>query len=134
MSLDKLKKLAKEKKIQFLDIKFTDLPGFWHHITLPVSSLEASLFKNGVGVDGSSLPGFSAIEKGDMILIPDTSTAFVDPFFDRPTLSMIADIMEVDKQILPYSRNPRRIARDAEAYLQKVVKGSQAIIGPEFEF
>ena len=75
MSLDKLKKLAKDKKIQFIDIKFTDLPGVWHHITLPISSLEAKLFTNGVGVDGSSLPGFSAIEKGDMILIPDTSTA-----------------------------------------------------------
>ena len=134
MTLDKLKKLAKDKKIQFLDIKFTDLPGCWHHITLPISSLEASLFTNGIGVDGSSLPGFSAIEKGDMILIPDASTAFVDPFFDRPTLSMIADIMEVDKKILPYSRNPRRVARDAEVYLQKIVKGSQAIIGPEFEF
>ena len=134
MSLEKLQRLAKSKKIEFLDIKFCDLPGHWHHITLPISALHEKLFTNGVGVDGSSLPGFSAIEKGDMILIPDASTGFVDPFFERPTLSMLADIMEVDSQVLPYSRNPRRVAGDAEKYLSKVKKGLKAVIGPEFEF
>ena len=106
MKLDQLKKMAKTNNIEFLDLKFCDLPGFWHHITLPISALEASLFTNGVGVDGSSLPGFSRIEKGDMILIPDSTTAFIDPFWDRPPLSMIADIMEVDDKVLGYSRNP----------------------------
>ena len=134
MSLEKLTKIAKDKKIEFLDIKFCDLPGRWHHITVPISSLNKKLFTNGVGVDGSSLPGFSAIERGDMVLIPSASTGFIDPFFERPTLSMIADIMEVDTEITPYSRNPRRVAGDAERYLDKVKKGLKMVIGPEFEF
>ncbi len=134
MSLEKLNKIAKDKKVQFLDIKFCDLPGHWHHITLPISSLNKKLFTNGVGVDGSSLPGFSAIERGDMVLIPVASTGFIDPFFERPTLSMIADIMEVDAEVTPYSRNPRRVAGDAESYLDKVKKGLKMVIGPEFEF
>ncbi len=82
MSLGKLKKIAKDKKVQFLDIKFCDLPGHWHHITLPISSLNEQLFKDGIGVDGSSLPGFSAIENGDMILMPVASTGFIDPFLN----------------------------------------------------
>ena len=134
MKLEQLKKMAKDNNTEFLDLKFCDLPGFWHHITLPISALDASLFKNGVGVDGSSLPGFSRIENGDMILIPDPTTAFIDPFWDRPTLSMIGDIMEVDDKVSGYSRNPRRVAGDAEKYLQKTIKGAQMILGPEFEF
>lgn len=134
MTLEKLKKLAEVKKIEFIDLKFCDLPGAWHHITLPISSLKPSLFTNGVGVDGSSLPGFSKIEKGDMILCPDLSTVFIDPFFDKPTMSFIGDIMEVDEQVTPYSRNPRRVAQHAEKYLQKVKKGLKMVVGPEFEF
>lgn len=134
MSIAKVQKMAKDNSVEFVDLKFGDLPGFWHHITLPVSALNQDLFKNGVGVDGSALPGYSSIERGDMILIPDRDTAFIDPFFERPTLSMSCDIMEVDKDITPYSRNPRRVARATEAYLAKSVKGAKAILGPEFEF
>ena len=134
MALGKLAKLAKDKQIEFIDLKFTDLIGLWHHITLPVSSLTESLFITGVGVDGSSMPGFSSIERGDMIALPDASSVFVDPFFDRPTLSFICDIMDAADEILPYSRNPRRVAADAEKYLAKVKPGVKAVIGPEFEF
>lgn len=134
MSLEKIKTLATRKKVEFIDLKFTDLPGALHHITIPVSALNEKLFKNGVGVDGSSLPGFSTIERGDMIIIPDTTTAFIDPFFEKPTLSMICDIMDVGDKVVPYSRNPRRVASDAEKYLKKIIKGAKAIIGPEFEF
>ena len=134
MSLDKLKKLTKNLKTEFLDIKFTDMLGRLHHITLPVSSLDSDLFRTGIGVDGSSLPGFLRIERGDMILLPDPSTAFVDPFFERPTLSMIGDIMDSSDKIRPYTRNPRRVASDSEKYLGKVLKGTKAILGPEFEF
>ena len=134
MNLDSLKAMCREKKVEFIDLKFSDLPGFWHHITLPVSALNAKLFKDGVGVDGSSLPGFSRIERGDMILRPDPSTAFIDAFFERPTLSILGDIMEVGDKVMPYSRNPRRVAADAEAYLAKTIKGAQMILGPEFEF
>lgn len=134
MSLDKLKKMVKDHGVEYLDLKFGDLLGFWHHITLPVSELGTGLFTNGVGVDGSSLPGFSRIENGDMILLPVADTAFIDPFFDRPTLSMLGDIMEVGDKVLPYSRNPRRVANHAEAYLAKTIKGAKIILGPEFEF
>jgi len=134
MTLDKLKKLAKDNDAAFLDLKFADLLGGWHHITLPISSLDQKLFVNGVGVDGSSLAGFSRIEHGDMILLPDLTTAFMDPFFEAPTLSMIGDIMEVGDKVMPYSRNPRRVAQHAEKYLAKTVKGAKSILGPEFEF
>jgi glutamine synthetase len=134
MKLDQLKKLCAREKIEFLDFKFADLLGFWHHITLPADALTSKLFANGVGVDGSSMPGFSRIERGDMIMIPDPASTFIDPFYDRPTLSMIGDIMEVADKIAPYSRNPRRVARDSVKYLQKIVKGAHLILGPEFEF
>lgn len=134
MNLSALTRLAKTKKIEFIDLKVSDLLGLWHHITLPVSALKADLFKNGVGVDGSSMPGFATIERGDMIQVPDPSTAFVDPFFDRPTLSMLCDVMDVADGVSPFSRNPRRVCRDAQTYLGKVKPGLKCVIGPEFEF
>ncbi|MCK4372741.1 MAG: glutamine synthetase beta-grasp domain-containing protein, partial [candidate division Zixibacteria bacterium] len=134
MNLTELKKLAIGRKIEFIDLKISDLPGLWHHITMPVSSLNKDLFTTGVGVDASSLPGFSSIERGDMIMIPDADTAFVDPFHHRPTLSLICNIMDVHDKILPYTRNPRRVAHDAERYLNKIKPGLKAIMGPEFEF
>lgn len=133
-SLEKLKELIKKNKVEYLDMKFCDLPGDLHHITLPVASLNQDLFKYGVGVDGSSLSGFTNIERGDMIALPDPSTAFVDPFFDKPTLSFICDVMSVDKDVEEYSRNPRRITRDANNYLQKILPGTKVVLGPEFEF
>ncbi len=134
MSLDKLKKLAKDSAVEFVDLKFGDLLGVWHHITLPVSSLAPPLFKTGVGVDGSSLPGFSQIESGDMIMLPDATTAFIDPFFERPTLSFIGEVMDAGEKIMPFSRNPRRVAADSERYLARMLKGVKAVLGPEFEF
>ena len=134
MKLADLSKFAKARQAEFIDLKFSDLLGMWHHITLPITSLDRDLFTNGVGVDGSSLPGFSRIENGDMIMRPDPETAFMDPFFEHPTLSMMGDIMESGDKVAPYSRNPRRVTADAEAYLRKKLKGLQAILGPEFEF
>ncbi|MEZ5359362.1 MAG: type I glutamate--ammonia ligase [Candidatus Zixiibacteriota bacterium] len=134
MTLEQLKKYARDNKAAYIDLKFPDLPGMWHHITLPISSLGKQLFSDGVGVDGSSLPGFSRIERGDMIALPDAETVFIDPFFDQPTISFLCDIYDVGEKMVPYSRNPRRVARDAETYLQKSVKGAKMIVGPEFEF
>ncbi len=133
-ALEKLSKLAKEKKIEYIDVKFCDLPGEWHHITQPIASLKADLFEIGVGVDGSSLPGFARIERGDMLVVPDPETAFIDPFFEKPTLSFICDIMAVDGGIEPFLRNPRRVIRDADKFLKKLLPGTDAILGPEFEF
>jgi len=134
MTLAKLQQMAKKHRVEFVDLKISDLPGLWHHITVPVTSLNQDLFTVGVGVDGSSLPGFSSIERGDMIIMPDRTTAFIDPFFERPTLSMICDIMDAGEEVLPYSRNPRRVAADAQKYLAKIKPGLKAVIGPEFEF
>ena len=74
MKLVKLRKMAKDNKVEFLDLKFCDLLGAWHHITVPLSSLKPQLFTNGVGVDGSAMPGFASIERGDMITLPDPDT------------------------------------------------------------
>ena len=134
MNLDKLVAMAKEKNIEFVDLKLSDLVVAGHHITVPVSSLNEELFKHGVGVDGSAMPGFSKIEQGDMILLPDPSTAFVDAFFERPTLSMIGNIMEVGDNVESYSRDPRRVATDAEKLLGRRLPGTSAVLGPEFEF
>lgn len=81
MTLEQIRKLAKDFGAEFIDIKFTDLPGGWHHITLPIDALDKDLFRNGVGIDGSSMRGFTKIERGDMILLPDPATAFLEPFF-----------------------------------------------------
>jgi glutamine synthetase len=134
VKLDKLQKMAKDHRVEYVDLKFGDLIGIWHHITIPVSSLTQELFESGVGVDGSSLPGFSSIERGDMILLPDPETAFMDRFFERPTLSMLGNIMESGVEVTPYSRNPRRVTADADKYLKKMLPGIDMIVGPEFEF
>jgi len=134
VKLDKLKEFARKCKAEYIDLKFADLPGNWHHITIPISSLTQDLFRDGVGVDGSSLPGFSRIERGDMIAIPEPETVFVDPFFTTPTISFLCNIFDVGKKITPYSRNPRRVAQDAEKYMRKIVPGAQMFVGPEFEF
>ncbi len=133
-TLEQLKALAKKAKAEFIDLKFCDLVGSWHHITLPMAALNKDFLTTGVGVDGSSLPGFASIERGDLIALPDPDTAFIDPFFDRPTLSLIANIMDAVDEITTYSRNPRRVAADAVSYLKRVVKGADALFGPEFEF
>lgn len=87
--------LLKKKKIRFLDLKFIDLVGRWHHITLPVARMKPELFERGVGVDGSSLGGFRKVKAGDMVLIPDPASALVDPLHEQPTLSLIGSIHEV---------------------------------------
>jgi glutamine synthetase len=134
MQLAELTKLAQANQVEFIDLKLCDLLGYWHHITLPADSLNEELLRSGVGVDGSSLPGFSRIENGDMIVIPIPGTAVMDPFFERPTLSILGDIMEIGDKIIPYSRNPRRVCGDAQRYLAEAVNGATAILGPEFEF
>ncbi len=134
MNLDALSKMAQQHQVEFVDLKFCDLLGSWHHLTIPISALKDELFRSGVGVDGSSMAGFSSIERGDMIMLPDPTTAFIDPFFERPTLSLIGDFMLSEETVVPYSRDPRRVARDAERLLGKMFAGVQAILGPEFEF
>jgi len=115
------------------DLKFCDLLGRWRHVTVPAGRVTESLFSRGVGFDGSSVPGFATTERGDMLLVPDPSSAFVDPFFNEPTLSMICDCRLCGSGE-PFSRDPRYIARKAERYLGQMREANQSFWLPEFEF
>lgn len=125
--------LAKSRDIKIVDLKFTDISGAWQHIALPVSELSEALFQDGIGFDGSSIRGWKSIEASDMLLIPDPSTSFIDPFFEVRTLSLICDIEDpVTRE--PYARSPRGIARQAEAWLRKTGIADTVCFGPEAEF
>ena len=133
MNLEKIRELARKGKAEFINLKFVDLPGNWHHITLPVSQLGPKLFQRGVGMDGSSVSGFRKVKAGDMVCIPDPDTAFYDPFWERPTLSMIGDLVDVDAKE-GFSRDPRYVAIKAERYLAKLGIAQASLWSPEFEF
>lgn len=122
----------KEKNIEMIDVHIVDLPGVWHHVSIPVSEVDEDTFTNGIPFDGSSLRGFRGIEESDMLMIPDLSTAIVDTFQSVPTLSIIADV--TDPQKVPYQRDPRRIAQNAEAFLKESGIADTSFWGPELEF
>jgi glutamine synthetase len=124
---------CREKGLQIVDLKFTDLPGMMQHFSIPVEELSESLFRSGVGFDGSSLRGFQAINESDMLLVPDPSSAFVDPIYGVPTLSLLCDLRDPLTRG-PYWRSPRHTAEKAETYLQSTGIGDTAYCGPEVEF
>ncbi|KUK36712.1 MAG: Glutamine synthetase [Thermacetogenium phaeum] len=124
---------VKEKGIQFVDMKFNDLPGLWQHFTIPAGELTDEVFREGLGFDGSSIRGFQEIQESDMILIPDPDTAIVDPICSVPTLSLICDIYDpITKE--PYTRDPRFVAKKAESYLKESGIADTSYWGPEMEF
>ncbi len=136
---DEIKRFIQKNKIQVIDFKFNDLPGLWQHFSIPASELvdwekvEKSIWAEGIGFDGSSIRGFKKIQESDMILMPDPTTAVVDPVAQIPTLSIICDIYDpISKE--PYSRDPRHIAKKAEEYLKKSKIADQSFWGPEAEF
>ncbi len=116
-----------------VDLKFVDLPGTWQHMTLPLSALDAGDFESGLGFDGSSIRGFQEIHESDMLLIPDPTTAFIDPYYTLPTLSLICSVAD---PVLgePYARDPRFVAQKAEQHLVKSGIADVAYFGPEAEF
>lgn len=125
--------LIKEKNIQIVDTRFTDLFGGWQHYSLPASRLTEDMMTDGLGFDGSSIKGFQVINESDMLMIPDPSTAFIDPFLKVPTLVLICDIIDpLNREA--YSRDPRYVARKAEAYLKTTGIGDTSYFGPEAEF
>ena len=131
--------LIKKHNIQIVDLKFNDLPGLWQHFSIPPSELTemddltTSIWVEGIGFDGSSIRGFQKIQESDMILIPDPSTARVDPACSIPTLSITCDIFDpLTKQ--PYSRDPRYISHKAEEYLRSTGIADTSYWGPELEF
>ena len=125
-------KLMEDNNCNILDIKFTDLPGTWQHVAVPPSEVTDDLFTKGTGFDGSSIRGFQSIEESDMLLVPDSNTAAVDPF-QKKTVTIIADIRD-PKTGDSYSRDPRNIAKKAESYLKSTGIGDVSKWGPEVEF
>jgi glutamine synthetase len=133
MNPQEVLEFAKKQEVKQLDLRFSDIPGLQHHITYPISELSLDSFENGFGIDGSSIRGWAAINESDMLLIPDASTAFVDPFYEIPTLVMIGNVRDpLTRQ--SYERDPRWIAQKAEAYLKNSGLGDTAYFGAESEF
>lgn len=118
--------------IQMIDLKFTDLWGRLHHLTLPASQFTPDLMKAGIGFDGSSV-GLRSVKAGDMVLVPDLSTGVIDPFWEMPTLSFLCTTLEADTHII-FENDPRNIAIKAERHLQSTGIAEVSMWGPEFEF
>ena len=123
---------CKKNGILIVDVKFTDLPGTWQHFSIPASELSESVFAEGLGFDGSSIRGFQAIDESDMLLIPDPTSAFVEPAMKHPTLSLLCDVRDPVTG-LSYSRDPRHIAQKAEDYLKSTGIADISYWGPELE-
>lgn len=139
MTPEEIKAYCEQHGVRFVDIKFVDLFGQWQHITRPIRELNdwtdynRSPWRNGYGFDGSSIRGFQKIEESDMLLVPDPETAFIDPFIQVPTLSVIANVEDpVTRE--SYTRDARHIAKKAEQYLRETGVGDTVYIGPELEF
>lgn len=125
-------KFAKDNKIEFYDFRFTDIKGTWHHVAYTVESVEAETFE-GIPFDGSSIPAWQGIQKSDMLLKPDPTSAFIDPFLADPTLVLICDVYDIYKN-QPYEKCPRSVAKKALQYLSEQGIGDVAYFGPENEF
>ena len=124
---------AKQQDARQVDLRFTDLPGLSQHVSYPIGQLTESSFEEGFGIDGSSIRGWAAINESDMLLIPDGSTRFMDPFTEMRTLVMTADVIDpITRQ--HYERDPRWIARKAELYLKNSGLADAAFFGAEAEF
>jgi len=126
-------KFAKDQGVKIVDVKFIDLPGTWQHFSIPVEEYSEDIFAEGIGFDGSSIRGFQQIHESDMLLRPDPNSVVVDPVCKIPTLSLICDVVDPITHE-PYSRDPRHIARQAEAYLKKTGIADVSYWGPEAEF
>jgi glutamine synthetase len=123
----------KANNIQIIDLKFTDLPGLWQHFSVPVSELTDDVWQNGLGFDGSSIRGFQKIQESDMLLIPDPTSAVLDPATSVPTLSLIGNVVDPLSR-LRYSRDPRHIANKAEDHVRNTGIADTVYFGPEAEF
>ncbi|MFI5014044.1 MAG: type I glutamate--ammonia ligase [Hyphomicrobiales bacterium] len=126
-------KIIKDKDIKYVDLRFTDPRGKWQHVTFDVTLIDEEVFAEGLMFDGSSIAGWKAINESDMTLMPDAATAVVDPFFAAPTLSIVCDILEPTTGE-PYGRDPRSMAKKAEAFVKSSKIGDTIFFGPEAEF
>ena len=133
MSPTKVVAYAAENDVKVVDLKFCDIHATWQHFTVPVSELTEEVFADGLGFDGSSIRGWQGIESSDMLVIPDASTAMIDPFVKATTLSLICDV-EDPLTREPYDRSPRGVAKKAVEYLKSTGIADVAFFGPEAEF
>ena len=124
---------AKKNKTVMVDMRFMDFPGLWQHFSIPITALDVSSFEEGLGFDGSSIRGWQAIHHSDMLVIPDPTTAIMDPFTQHPTMSMICNVIDpITRE--HYSRDPRYIAQKVEQYLKSTKIADTCYFGPEAEF
>ena len=124
---------AVDEQVKFVDLRFSDLPGSWHHLTFPINAISESTFEEGLGFDASSLRGWASINESDMLMMPDPTRFWIDPFFEEPTLCLFANIVDpLTKE--GYGLDPRAVARRAEAYLNFTGIADTAFFGPEAEF
>ncbi len=126
-------KMIKDNDVKYVDFRFTDPRGKWQHVTFDVSMIEEDTFAEGQMFDGSSIAGWKAINESDMCLMPDPTSAVLDPFFAETTLSLICDVLEPTTGE-PYNRDPRGIAKRAEAMVKSMGVGDTVFFGPEAEF
>ncbi len=125
--------MAEDHGARVVDFKFVDVPGTWQHFTVPISQIDEDVFDEGLGFDGSSIRGFQEINESDMLVMPDPETAVMDPFGATPTLSIICDVVEPGT-LQSYARDPRSLAKRAEAYLRDSGIADTSYFGPEAEF
>ena len=133
MSANNVLKMMQEKNVKFVDFRFTDTKGKEQHVSVPSSTIDDGTFKDGKMFDGSSIAGWKGIQESDMVLMPDPDSAVLDPFSDEITLIIRCDILEPNT-MLGYERDPRSVAKRAEAYLKSTGIGDAAFFGPENEF
>ncbi|RRQ21991.1 glutamate--ammonia ligase [Thiohalobacter thiocyanaticus] len=133
MTAAKVQKLIKDNDVRWVDMRFTDTRGKEQHVTIPAGEVDAGFFKEGKMFDGSSISGWKGINESDMILMPDSTTALLDPFSDEPQVNIRCDILE-PTTMQGYERDPRSIARRGEEYLKSTGIADSALFGPEPEF
>ena len=131
-NFEEARTFIEQNKIQMIDLKFCDLWGHWRHVTVPSSSFDEEVMDQGIGFDGSSV-GFKSVHSGDMVLVPDLKTAFMDPFWEAPTLSFLCNTLEADTKRL-FIGDPREILNSADRHLKSSGIADESLWGPEFEF
>lgn len=133
-TLKQILALCEEEDVRFIDFKMTDIDGRWRHLSIPVGRLNENTLKYGIGFDGSNY-GYAPIESSDMVFVPDLDTAYLDPFAETPTLTMIGDVMVIDRpENRPFDQYPRNVAKRAVEYMKQEKIADEMIIGPEYEF
>jgi glutamine synthetase len=123
-------KMIKDEDVKFVDLRFTDTRGKEQHVSMPAAVVNEDLFQDGKMFDGSSIAGWKGIQESDMVLMPEADTAIMDPFSDENTLIIRCDILE-PSTMQGYERDPRSVAKRAEAYLKSTGIADTAFFGPE---